>query len=291
MRRSALTLRALCHRDTGAVLAAATTSLPEQIGGVRNWDYRYCWLRDAAGDRQPPGLRGSGPVRVGDLADTQVQLDVFGPITDLVHDLSLSRGSLGDRDWDVVTVMVRAVAARWSEPDHGIWEERHVPRHRVYSRGMCWQTLDRAIALAARFRRSADPDRVVLRDKIAADVGRRAGAEELFESLVRLTGPTGLLPESTTRSPNDHSATTRRPTRTWASSGARGCSTDDARQWQCPSRPSVCSGVTPGRVHWGTGRPVGPQVEFPSASVRQNHAASRPSGHPSGLSSHFSPRP
>ncbi|GAB2831308.1 hypothetical protein JOD27_000906 [Lentzea nigeriaca] len=333
VRRSALTLRALCHRDTGAVLAAATTSLPEQIGGVRNWDYRYCWLRDAALTVQAlvslgstaeaeafldwlhgvletvsgpeslnplytvhgtalgpetvidslPGYAGSGPVRVGNLADQQVQLDVFGPITDLVHDLALARGSLAGREWDVVTAMVRAVAVRWSEPDHGIWEERHVPRHRVYSRVMCWQTLDRAIALASRFDRPLDPDWLVLRDKIAADVlqngwnpdvgafttaydgtdldaaslhvglsglldpsderfqatvvaveetlrsgptvyrylrndglpgdeggfhlcttwlieaylkvGRRADAEELFESFVRLTGPTGLLPE------------------------------------------------------------------------------------------------
>jgi GH15 family glucan-1,4-alpha-glucosidase len=333
VRRSALTLRALCHRDTGAVLAAATTSLPEQIGGVRNWDYRYCWLRDAAltvqalvslgstgeaegflnwlhgvldavagpehlnplytvhgtalGPEQTidglPGYAGSGPVRVGNLADQQVQLDVFGPITDLVHDLALARGELDDRDWDVVTAMVQAVSRRWHEPDHGIWEERRVPRHRVHSRVMCWQTLDRALALATRFGRVADPDWTVLRDTIAADVldrgwnpdvgaftaaydgtdldaaslhvglsglldpsddrfratvvaveetlrngptvyrylrddglpgdeggfhlctawlieayvkvGRRADAEELFASLVRLAGPTGLLPE------------------------------------------------------------------------------------------------
>ena len=333
VRRSALTLRALCHRDTGAVLAAATTSLPEQIGGIRNWDYRYCWLRDAAltvqalvslgslseaeaflgwlhrvlttvpgpehlnplytvhgtalGPEQVitalPGYAGSGPVRVGNLADQQVQLDVFGPITDLVHDLALARGTLADRDWDVVTAMVQAVARRWSWADHGIWEERHVPRHRVYSRVMCWQTLDRAIALARAFGRALDPEWLALRDTIARDVldhgwnpdvgafttaydgtdldaaslhvglsglldpaderfrstvvaieevlrsgptvyrylrddglpgdeggfhlcttwlieaylkvGRRADAEELFESFVALCGPTGLLPE------------------------------------------------------------------------------------------------
>jgi len=220
VRRSALTLRALCHRDTGAVLAAATTSLPEKIGGVRNWDYRYCWLRDGALTVQAlvslgstreaeaflnwlhgvlatvpgpehlhplytvhgtalgpetvidtlPGYAGSGPVRVGNLADQQVQLDVFGPITDLVHDLALARGSLADRDWDVVTAMVRAVRCRWDEPDHGIWEERHAPRHRVYSRVMCWQTVDRAITIAGRFGRRAEPGWFVLRDTIAADV-------------------------------------------------------------------------------------------------------------------------
>ncbi len=333
VRRSALTLRALCHRDTGAVLAAATTSLPEQIGGVRNWDYRYCWLRDAAlavqalvslgstaeaeaflgwlhevlatvpgpehlnplytvrgtalGPEQVidclPGYAGSGPVRVGNLADQQVQLDVFGPIADLVHDLALARARLDDRDWDVVTAMAEAVTHRWHEPDHGIWEERHVPRHRVYSRVMCWQTLDRAIALATKFDRPLDRNWLTLRDVIAAEVldrgwnpdvrafttaydgtdldaaslhvglsglldpaddrfratvvaveetlrsgptvyrylrddglpgdeggfhlctawlieaylkvGRHADAEELFDSFVRLTGPTGLLPE------------------------------------------------------------------------------------------------
>ncbi|SDK06733.1 Glycosyl hydrolases family 15 [Lentzea albidocapillata subsp. violacea] len=314
------------------MLAAATTSLPEQIGGVRNWDYRYCWLRDAALTVQAlvslgstdeagaflewlhrvlatsqgpeelnplytvhgttlgpeivvdlPGYAGSGPVRVGNLADQQVQLDVFGPIADLVHTLALARGTLADRDWDVVTAMVRAVTRRWHEPDHGIWEERHVPRHRVYSRVMCWQTVDRAIALAERFGRPVDPAWPSLRAAIAADVlthgwnpgvrafttaydgtdldaaslhvglsglldpaderfrltvvaveevlrsgptvyrylrddglpgdeggfhlcttwlveayllaGRRADAEELFESFVRLAGPTGLLSE------------------------------------------------------------------------------------------------
>ncbi|WP_285748298.1 trehalase-like domain-containing protein [Lentzea sp. NBRC 105346] len=218
--RSALTLRALCHAQTGAILAAATTSLPEQIGGVRNWDYRYCWVRDGAltaqalvslgstaeaeafldwlhgvletvpgPERLHPlysvrggpiqaeavigtlsGYAGSRPVRVGNLADQQVQLDVFGPVVSLVYDLAVARGLLASRDWDVVCAMVEAVRRRWHEPDHGIWEERHVPRHRVYSRVMCWQTVDRAIAIASRFGRPVAPDWCSLRDAIAADV-------------------------------------------------------------------------------------------------------------------------
>jgi trehalose 6-phosphate phosphatase len=218
--RSALTLRALCHTDTGAIMAAATTSLPEQIGGVRNWDYRYCWLRDAALTAQAlvslgstteacayldwlhavlaglpgperlhpvyaldgsapgseavidtlPGYAGSRPVRVGNLADQQVQLDVFGPVVDLVADLAGRRGHLTDADWSLVCAMCQAVARRWHEPDHGIWEERQVPRHHVYSKVMCWAAIDRAVRLAQAYDRAADPAWPGLRDAIAADV-------------------------------------------------------------------------------------------------------------------------
>jgi trehalose 6-phosphate phosphatase len=227
--RSALTLRALCHAGTGAVLAAATTSLPEQIGGVRNWDYRHCWLRDAALTGQAlvslgstaeaeayldwvravldglagperlhpvyaldgsssgseavidtlPGYAGSRPVRVGNLADQQVQLDVFGPVVDLILDLSARRGHLTDADWGLTADMCEAVARRWHEPDHGIWEERIVPRHHVYSKVMCWLTLDRAIRLAETYGRRADPAWAPLRAAIAADVLERGWNAEV----------------------------------------------------------------------------------------------------------------
>ncbi len=218
--RSALTLRGLVDTETGGVLAAATTSLPEEIGGVRNWDYRFCWIRDAAMTVRElvalgstaeaegylrwlhkvlatlagperlhplytlsgtqigaeavidslPGFAGSRPVRVGNLANHQVQLDVFGPVVELVVALAQTRGELRDKDWEMVGAMAEAVDRRWFEPDHGIWEERHVPRHRVHSRVMCWVTIDRAIKLAERYGRDIPPNWPGLRDRIAADV-------------------------------------------------------------------------------------------------------------------------
>ncbi|OZM70936.1 trehalose-phosphatase [Amycolatopsis antarctica] len=218
--RSALTLRGLVHTDSGGVMAAATTSLPEDIGGVRNWDYRYCWIRDAAMTVRElvalgsldeaegylrwlhgvlatlagperlhplytlaggqigaeavidslPGYAGSRPVRVGNLANHQVQLDVFGPVVELVVDLAAARSELRDDDWQLVRAMAEAVTRRWSEPDHGIWEERHVPRHRVYSRVMCWVTIDRAIKLGDLYEREIPAGWHELRDAIASDV-------------------------------------------------------------------------------------------------------------------------
>ncbi|WP_246025266.1 trehalose-phosphatase [Saccharopolyspora antimicrobica] len=218
--RSALTLRGLCNTDTGGIMAAATTSLPEEIGGVRNWDYRYCWLRDGAMTAQAlvtlgstdeaeafldwlhrvletlpgperlhplytlagtslgpeavidslPGYAGSRPVRVGNLADQQVQLDVFGPVVELVAHLAQATGRVRDVDWQLVTAMASAVSQRWFEPDHGIWEERDVPRHHVYSKVMCWVTLDRAVKIAEAYGREADPSWVPLRDQISQDV-------------------------------------------------------------------------------------------------------------------------
>ncbi len=218
--RSALTLRGLCNSDTGGIMAAATTSLPEEIGGVRNWDYRYCWLRDGAMTAQAlvslgstveaaafldwlhgvvetlpgperlhplyslqgtslgpeavidslPGYAGSRPVRVGNLADQQVQLDVFGPVVELALQLSEYTGTMRARDWDLVKDMAEAVAQRWFEPDHGIWEERDVPRHHVYSKVMCWVTLDRVLTLAERHGKEPEPGWAKLREEIAQDV-------------------------------------------------------------------------------------------------------------------------
>jgi trehalose 6-phosphate phosphatase len=227
--RSALTLRGLVHKDSGSIMAAATTSLPEELGGVRNWDYRYCWLRDGAMTASAlvsvgsfaeadgflawlhgvletipgperlhplytlhgtqlgaeavidtlPGYAGSRPVRVGNLANQQVQLDVFGPVVDLVVSLASARGSLSDADWKMVQAMAEAVSRRWHEPDHGIWEERHAPRHHVYSKVMCWLTIDRAIKLGEQFGRALDPSWVPLRDTIATDVLKNGWNDEV----------------------------------------------------------------------------------------------------------------
>ncbi|MEC9372859.1 MAG: glycoside hydrolase family 15 protein, partial [Planctomycetota bacterium] len=220
VRRSAIILKGLCYGPTGAISAAATTSLPEHIGGVRNWDYRYCWLRDAAmsatalvrlssfaeamnfldwmldvldrcdgperlqplytvtGDTLGPeaeiadlaGYRGSRPVRVGNAASRQVQLDVFGPIVDLIHQLVLRDAPLSSEHWRIVEAMVRAVAKRWQEPDHGIWEIRKPRRHHIHSKVMCWMTVDRAIDISQRFLDRDRDDWADLRDRIAADV-------------------------------------------------------------------------------------------------------------------------
>ena len=226
--RSALTLKALCHVPTGAILAAVTTSLPEGIGGVRNWDYRYCWIRDAALTARAlvdlgslheaeaylswllvvvatatdperlhplytlrgtvlgseavidslPGYAGSRPVRVGNAAQGQVQLDVFGPIVALIDDVTSSRGSVHDEEWWLTRACVEAVAARWQEPDHGIWEVRDRPRHHVHSRMMCWLAVDRAIAVAQR-RGEATPGWQELRDRIIDDIEEHGWDETL----------------------------------------------------------------------------------------------------------------
>jgi len=221
VRRSALALKALCYGPTGSIAAAATTSLPEHIGGVRNWDYRYCWPRDASlaahallrlgsqseamrlldwclnivdnkvesADRLQPlytitghevtpeadltelnGYGGSRPVRVGNAASRQVQLDVFGPVVDLVHDLLEHGAPLSSEHWRLVESMVTAVAHRWIEPDHGIWEMRMERRHHVHSKAMCWVTADRGARIAERLLGRERRDWRELADEIRADV-------------------------------------------------------------------------------------------------------------------------
>ncbi len=197
--RSLLTLKALTDARTGAVLAAPTTSLPEELGGVRNWDYRYCWLRDATfvlvallnagyeeeafawrgwllravagnpeklqilygprGERRLPefeapwlqGYAGSRPVRIGNAAAEQLQLDVYGEVADVMH-LSHRAGLRPDADeWALSKAVVEAVESRWSEPDRGLWEVRGPCRHFVHSKVLAWVALDRAINAIERF--------------------------------------------------------------------------------------------------------------------------------------------
>jgi len=219
--RSALTLKGLCHVDGGGVLASATTSLPETLGGIRNWDYRFCWLRDGAMTVKAlvdlgslteaeaflrwvgvcvertgghperlhplytvdgyelgpeavienlPGYAGSRPVRVGNAANKQLQLDVFGPVADVLMAVAEKRGKVKYDEWRVLEAMVHAVAQRWHEPDHGLWEARLPPRHHVYSKVMCWMTVDRAIKILSRHTSDSSPEWEQLRDRIADNV-------------------------------------------------------------------------------------------------------------------------
>jgi GH15 family glucan-1,4-alpha-glucosidase len=220
--RSLITLKALTYAPSGGLVASVTTSLPEQLGGVRNWDYRYCWLRDATfalyalmtggyveeaqawqewlvravagrpdhaqilygvtGDRLLPewelpwlpGYARSTPVRVGNAASGQFQLDVYGEVADALH-CAWRMGLTPDENaWRVGRAMVEYVESAWQEPDEGIWEVRGPRRPFTHSRIMAWVALDRAVKAVERFGRAGPVDRWrQLRDVIHADVCRQ----------------------------------------------------------------------------------------------------------------------
>jgi GH15 family glucan-1,4-alpha-glucosidase len=204
---SLIVLKAMTSETTGAVVAAPTTSLPEDIGGMRNWDYRYCWLRDSVlaleallaagytdealafrdfllrvgtgdpasaqimygvgGERRLtefelphlPGYEGSQPVRVGNAASEQFQLDVYGEVAAVMYMGVEARGQVEKRLWPRWRAIADHLGTVWHKPDDGIWEARGPQRHYTYSKVMAWVVFDRAVRIAERYELDAPLDR------------------------------------------------------------------------------------------------------------------------------------
>jgi len=240
VRQSLLILKALTYAPTGGIVAAPTTSLPEQIGGVRNWDYRYCWLRDAAyalwalniggytdealawrnwllravgGDpdqtqvlygvtgqgRQPeielPWLNGyenSRPVRIGNAATDQFQLDVYGEVVDAFHLGRVFGLPSDDVAWSLERRLVEYVVAHWREPDEGIWEVRGPRRHFTHSKVFAWVALDRAVRAVEKFGLDGPVDEWrAVREEIREDVLAN-GFDEQRQTFTQYYGSTEL---------------------------------------------------------------------------------------------------
>jgi GH15 family glucan-1,4-alpha-glucosidase len=254
VRRSLITLKALIFAPTGGMVAAPTTSLPEQIGGNRNWDYRFCWVRDAtltllalmnagyyeeaqawrdwllraaagapsqlqimyglSGERRLmeyeidwlPGYARSSPVRIGNAAHAQLQLDMFGELMDALHQARRGGLQTRDADWAFQRAVLEHLESLWACPDEGAWETRGSPRHFTFSKAMAWVALDRGVrAIEALGVEGPVQKWRALRDRIHAELCTRGfdssrgifvrsyGSTELDASLLLLP-TTGFLP-------------------------------------------------------------------------------------------------
>jgi GH15 family glucan-1,4-alpha-glucosidase len=257
--RSLITLKALSFRPTGGIVAAPTTSLPERIGGVRNWDYRYCWLRDTTftllalinagyyaeaeawqdwllralagspdrvqilyglyGEQQVQewevdwlrGYENSRPVRVGNAASQQMQLDIFGEMLDSFYHAQQGMRRHNEDDFRVLALLLDRLEAIWQKPDHGIWEMRGKPQHFTYSKMMAWVAFDRGVLLAKQLRYKAPVEKwMEIRDAIRQEIYEMAfnkrkkcfvqayGSNQLDASLLLMTA-VGFLPGSDRR--------------------------------------------------------------------------------------------
>ena len=238
--RSLLTLKALAHWQTGGIVAAGTTSLPEKLGGERNWDYRFCWLRDAtftlyalieagflgeavawrdwllravagspddlqimygvAGEARLteyelpwlPGYEGAKPVRIGNAAAGQIQLDVYGEVLDVLYVARKAGLQDGDRSWPLERALVSHLGTLWDQPDDGIWEVRGGRRHFTHSKVMAWVAFDRAIRSAEEFGLEAPLEEWrATRDAIHTQVCEK-GFDTAQNSFVQSYGSTAL---------------------------------------------------------------------------------------------------
>ncbi len=226
--RSLIVLKALTYAPTGGIVAAPTTSLPEHIGGVRNWDYRFCWVRDAtltlialltagyaeeadhwrtwllraaagnpedlqimygvAGEQRLveleldwlPGYEESSPVRTGNLASEQVQLDVYGDLMDALYQARTRGLEASEHAWSLQRVLLRFLERRWRDPDNGIWEIRGELQHFVHSKVMAWVAFDRAVRSIEEYGLKGDLERWrAIRDEIHEEVCREGFDERL----------------------------------------------------------------------------------------------------------------
>jgi GH15 family glucan-1,4-alpha-glucosidase len=257
--RSLIVLKGLTYAPTGGLVAALTTSLPEEIGGVRNWDYRYCWLRDAtftlitlmrvgyrdeadswrqwllraiAGsasqmqimygvqgersleEREIPWLAGyenSRPVRIGNAASNQFQLDVFGEVLLAMYEAQMAGLKTDKSEWRLQVELIRFLESHWQEPDEGIWEVRGGRKHFTHSKMMAWVAFDRAIKLARACR--CENDKHIerwekMRDRIHAEVCERGfnvkkGAFTQYYGSDALDASLLMMPRVGFLSPND----------------------------------------------------------------------------------------